>query len=203
MAALNPAVCANKNKGAEHGMCGLSGEIRFDGTHADTGAVARMTDAMAPRGPDAAGLFAQSRCAFGHRRLKIIDLSEKAQQPLVDSDLGLTIAFNGCIYNYKALREELIALGYRFFSTGDTEVVLKSFHAWGPDCVKRLNGMFAFALWDSRARRLAHTAAALLPFAGRAENEVPLSAVAPRDRHAGLLVAGAFDFKSAESALPG
>ncbi len=135
-------------------MCGLSGEIRFDGTHADTGAVARMTDAMAPRGPDAAGLFAQSRCAFGHRRLKIIDLSEKAQQPLVDSDLGLTIAFNGCIYNYKALREELIALGYRFFSTGDTEVVLKSFHAWGPDCVKRLNGMFAFAIYERDTGRL-------------------------------------------------
>ena len=75
-------------------MCGLSGEITFDGTYADTRAVSRMTDAMAPRGPDASGLFAQSRCAFGHRRLKIIDLTEKAQQPLVDPDLGLTIAFN-------------------------------------------------------------------------------------------------------------
>ena len=135
-------------------MCGLSGEIRFDGTYADTQAVARMTDAMAPRGPDASGLFAQSRCAFGHRRLKIIDLSDKAQQPLVDPDLGLTIAFNGCIYNYKALREELIADGYRFFSTGDTEVVLKAFHAWGPECVQRLNGMFAFAIYERDSGRL-------------------------------------------------
>ncbi|MEQ8506458.1 MAG: N-acetylglutaminylglutamine amidotransferase [Rhodospirillales bacterium] len=135
-------------------MCGLSGEITFDGTYADTRAVSRMTDAMAPRGPDASGLFAQSRCAFGHRRLKIIDLTEKAQQPLVDPDLGLTIAFNGCIYNYKALRAELQEKGYRFFSTGDTEVVLKAFHAWGPECVRRLNGMFAFAIYERDTGRL-------------------------------------------------
>lgn len=135
-------------------MCGLSGEIRFDDGDADARAVARMTDAMAPRGPDASGLFQQSRCVFGHRRLKIIDLTEKAQQPLIDPELGLTIAFNGCIYNYKALREELIAKGYRFFSTGDTEVVLKAFAAWGPDCVKRLNGMFAFAIYERDTGRL-------------------------------------------------
>ncbi|PIW26663.1 MAG: N-acetylglutaminylglutamine amidotransferase [Rhodospirillales bacterium CG15_BIG_FIL_POST_REV_8_21_14_020_66_15] len=135
-------------------MCGLSGEIRFDDAYADTLAVARMTDAMAPRGPDASGLFQQSRCAFGHRRLKIIDLTEKAQQPLIDPDLGLTIAFNGCIYNYKSLRAELREKGYRFFSAGDTEVVLKAFHAWGPDCVKRLNGMFAFAIFERDTGRL-------------------------------------------------
>ncbi|MEQ9576011.1 MAG: N-acetylglutaminylglutamine amidotransferase, partial [Rhodospirillales bacterium] len=135
-------------------MCGLSGEIRFDDGYADARAVARMTDAMAPRGPDASGLFQQSRCAFGHRRLKIIDLTEKAQQPLIDPDLGLTIAFNGCIYNYKALRAELQEKGYRFFSTGDTEVVLKAFAAWGPDCVKRLNGMFAFAIYERDTGRL-------------------------------------------------
>ena len=88
-------------------MCGIAGEIRFDGTLADAGAVARITEALAPRGPDGSGIFAQGRFAFGHRRLKIIDLSEKAAQPMTDPDLGLTIVFNGCIYNYPELRREL------------------------------------------------------------------------------------------------
>lgn len=127
-------------------MCGIAGEIRFDGGFADTGAVAAMCDAMAPRGPDGAGIAAQGRVAFGHRRLKIIDLSDKAAQPMVDPELGLTIAFNGCIYNYPELREALEQKGYRFFSHGDTEVILKAFHAWGPECVTRFHGMFAFAI---------------------------------------------------------
>ncbi|MCF8480893.1 MAG: N-acetylglutaminylglutamine amidotransferase [Rhodospirillum sp.] len=127
-------------------MCGLSGEIRFDGALADTRAVAAMVDAMIPRGPDSGGLWSQGSAAFGHRRLKIIDLSETAQQPMVDSALGLTIAFNGCIYNYKALRAELEGKGYRFFSQGDTEVILKAYHRWGPDCVRQFHGMFAFAI---------------------------------------------------------
>ena len=129
-------------------MCGITGEIRFDGLPPDNGAVARMTDAMAPRGPDAAGFFAQGNVAFGHRRLKIIDLSDRAQQPMLDPELGLAIVFNGCIYNYQELRRELEGLGYRFFSTGDTETILKAYHAWGPDCVERLSGMFAFAIWE-------------------------------------------------------
>jgi asparagine synthase (glutamine-hydrolysing) len=92
-------------------MCGIAGEIRTDGAFADTAAVARMTETLAPRGPDGSGLVAQGRVAFGHRRLKIIDLSEKAGQPMTDPALGLTIVFNGCIYNYPELREELIAAG--------------------------------------------------------------------------------------------
>ena len=135
-------------------MCGITGEVRFDGTHANPAAVARMIEALAPRGPDAAGIHGQGRAVFGHRRLKIIDLTEKAQQPMVDPDLGLTVAFNGCIYNYKALRKELQDKGYRFFSTGDTEVVLKAFHAWGADCVTRFNGMFAFAVLERDTGRL-------------------------------------------------
>ncbi len=127
-------------------MCGIAGEIRFDGAFADAAAVARMTDALAPRGPDGSGISANGRFAFGHRRLKIIDLSEKAAQPMVDADLGLTIAFNGCIYNYPELRAELEGKGYRFFSHGDTEVILKAYHAWGPDCVGRFHGMFAFVI---------------------------------------------------------
>jgi len=118
-------------------------------------AVWRMTERLAPRGPDAAGLHAQGRAALGHRRLKIIDLSERAQQPMSDPELGLTVAFNGCIYNYRELRRELEAMGYRFFSDGDTEVVLKAYHAWGPDCPRRFQGMFAFAIHERDSGRLA------------------------------------------------
>ncbi|MCW2904356.1 MAG: hypothetical protein JWO67_6621 [Streptosporangiaceae bacterium] len=132
-------------------MCGLSGELRLDGTLADIAAVARMTGAMEPRGPDGSGLWAHGPIALGHRRLKIIDLSDKAAQPMVDSELGLTGVFNGCLYNYKALRTTLRAEGYRFFSTSDTEVLLKAYHRWGRDCVDHFKGMFAFviALRDS------------------------------------------------------
>jgi asparagine synthase (glutamine-hydrolysing) len=135
-------------------MCGLCGEIRFDGQPAAAESVARMAAVLQPRGPDGAGVFAQAQTALGHRRLKIIDLSDRAQQPMVDAELGLTIAFNGCIYNYQELRAELKAEGYRFFSNGDTEVVLKAYHAWGNDCVKRFHGMFAFAITERESGRL-------------------------------------------------
>jgi asparagine synthase (glutamine-hydrolysing) len=105
-----------------------------------------MTRVLAARGPDARGLFLQGGAAFGHRRLKIFDLSEKSHQPLVDNALGLAIVYNGAIYNYRELRSELEGMGYAFFSDGDTEVLLKAYHAWGGDAVKRLNGMFAFAI---------------------------------------------------------
>jgi len=129
-------------------MCGIAGEIRFDGSFADADVVARITGALAPRGPDGSGVVAQGSVAFGHRRLKIIDLSNKAAQPMNDPALGLTIVFNGCIYNYPELREELQAKGYSFFSHGDTEVILKAFHAWGAACVERFHGMFAFAIHE-------------------------------------------------------
>lgn len=135
-------------------MCGLSGEINFDGKPADAGALQRMTEALAPRGPDGAGIVLRGPVGLGHRRLKIIDLSEKAQQPMIDADLGITLAFNGCIYNYPELREELIGLGYRFFSHGDTEVIIKAWHAWGDRCVDRFKGMFAFVLHERDSGRL-------------------------------------------------
>jgi asparagine synthase (glutamine-hydrolysing) len=127
-------------------MCGLSGELRLDGDSADVAAVAAMTRAMEPRGPDGTGLWSQGPVALGHRRLKIIDLSDRAAQPMTDSDLGLTAVFNGCLYNYQDLRAELRAEGYRFFSTSDTEVLVKAYHRWGRDCVRRFLGMFAFAI---------------------------------------------------------
>lgn len=135
-------------------MCGFCGEVRFDGSRADAGAIARMTEALAPRGPDGAGLVMRDRVGLGHRRLTIIDLSARAEQPMVDADLGLSIAFNGCIYNYPELRADLQGLGYRFFSTGDTEVILKAWHAWGTDCVDRFHGMFAFAIHERDSGRV-------------------------------------------------
>lgn len=135
-------------------MCGISGEIRFDGEAADTLAVRRMTDGMKRRGPDGHGVFACGPVALGHRRLKIIDLSENASQPMHDKQNGLTIVYNGAIYNYPELRAELQEMGYHFFSTGDTEVILKGFHAWGKDVLKRLNGMFAFAIYNHRSGQI-------------------------------------------------
>lgn len=113
-----------------------------------------MAEAMTPRGPDAAGVWSQGRVALGHRRLKIIDLTEAGSQPMVDAELGLSIAWNGCIYNYQQLREELIGHGYRFFSTSDTEVLLKGYHHWGDRFVDRLMGMFAFAIVERDSGRV-------------------------------------------------
>jgi asparagine synthase (glutamine-hydrolysing) len=135
-------------------MCGICGEFRFDQTHPQIETLQAMNSALVRRGPDAGGIFQMYHLAVGHRRLKIIDLSEHAQQPMLDNELGLGIVFNGCIYNYRALRAELRELGYRFFSDGDTEVIIKSYHAWGIDCVNRFCGMFAFALWERDSGRL-------------------------------------------------
>lgn len=135
-------------------MCGIAGEVRFDGSEPDIAALERMNRRQRRRGPDSGGLYAQGGRAFGHRRLKIMDLSESAQQPMFDPHLGLGIVFNGAIYNHPALRRELEGQGYRFYSHGDTEVLLKAYHAWGPDFVQRLNGMFAFAIWERDSGRL-------------------------------------------------
>jgi asparagine synthase (glutamine-hydrolysing) len=135
-------------------MCGAAGEVRLDGQTPDIGAVSAMAEAMAPRGPDAAGVWSQGRVALGHRRLKIIDLSEAGAQPMIDSDLGLAVCWNGCIYNYKQLRRELSQHGYRFFSHSDTEVLLKAYHHWGDRFVHRLYGMFAFAIVERESGRV-------------------------------------------------
>ncbi len=135
-------------------MCGLCGELRFDGATPDMGAIVRMSDQLARRGPDHAGSYSDGPLAFGHRRLSIIDLSSHANQPMVDAKLQLTLVFNGTIYNYRELRAELLSLGYTFFSDGDSEVILKAYHAWGERCVTRFIGMFAFGIWDQRSGQL-------------------------------------------------
>ncbi len=135
-------------------MCGLCGEITFDGTLADTTAVARMVEALVPRGPDGQGSWSSGRVAFGHRRLSVIDLSTCGSQPMVDNELGLTAVFNGCIYDYQELRAELEGHGYRFFSHSDTEVIIKGYHHWGPDAFSRLHGMFAVVLHERDTGRV-------------------------------------------------
>ncbi|HLD68840.1 MAG TPA: N-acetylglutaminylglutamine amidotransferase [Pseudomonas sp.] len=135
-------------------MCGIAGELRFDQRPADLAAVERITHHLAPRGPDAQGIHSQGPVALGHRRLKIMDLAEASGQPMIDSELGLSLVFNGAIYNYPELRTELESLGYRFFSGGDTEVLLKGYHAWGAELLPKLNGMFAFAIWERDRQQL-------------------------------------------------
>ncbi|MCG6872052.1 MAG: N-acetylglutaminylglutamine amidotransferase [Gammaproteobacteria bacterium] len=135
-------------------MCGIAGEIRFDGQPASEEAVREMNRRQAARGPDAEGIHRHGNVVLGHRRLKIIDLSDRGAQPMVDTELGLAIVFNGCIYNYRELREELRGLGHSFRSTSDTEVLLKAYAAWGKNCVKHLNGMFAFVILEQETGRL-------------------------------------------------
>ncbi len=135
-------------------MCGICGELRLDGTPPELGLLNKMLAAIARRGPDHSGSYSDGPLALGHRRLSVIDLSEQANQPMVDPQLSLAMVFNGAIYNYPELRKELQGKGYQFFSRGDSEVIIKAFHAWGEQCVTRLHGMFAFAIWDMQKKEL-------------------------------------------------
>lgn len=135
-------------------MCGIAGELRLDGTFSERTVIERMLVPLRRRGPDHEGIHLSGPLAMGHRRLSIIDLSSRANQPMVDTALSLVLVFNGTIYNYPELRVELQKLGYTFFSHSDTEVILKAYAAWGPDCVKRLTGMFAFAIWNTQTHEL-------------------------------------------------
>jgi asparagine synthase (glutamine-hydrolysing) len=134
-------------------VCGFAGEVSA-GRAADLDAVVRMAETMRSRGPDGSGQWARDGVALAHRRLKIIDLSPTGDQPMTDPDLGLTVAFNGCIYNHLELRAELERDGYRFFSTSDTEVILKGYAKWGRACVEHFKGMFAFALCEHDSGRV-------------------------------------------------
>ena len=133
-------------------MCGIAGILRTDGRQVDREAIESMVATLRHRGPDGDGAFFGEGIAFGHTRLRIIDLSDASDQPFVDAEAGLTMIFNGEIYNYIELREELRDMGLRFNSDGDGEVLLRAYQAWGVGCLERVNGMFAVALWDARKR---------------------------------------------------
>jgi asparagine synthase (glutamine-hydrolysing) len=134
-------------------LCGIAGLLRTDGAPADAALVGAMTDILSHRGPDGDGFFVQVPIGLGHRRLAIIDLAT-GDQPMLSDDHALALVFNGEIYNYRELRAELEGRGARFHTTSDTEVLLRAYEAHGVDCLAKLRGMFAFALWDGNRRRL-------------------------------------------------
>jgi asparagine synthase (glutamine-hydrolysing) len=132
-------------------MCGIAGIIS---TEPSAQPINQMIDALKHRGPDDWGVWQDEYCALGHRRLSIIDLSSAGRNPLCSQSGKIWITFNGEIYNFQALRKELEHLGYQFQTRTDTEVIVNAYEAWGVDCLPRLRGMFAFAIWDMPNRRL-------------------------------------------------
>ena len=134
-------------------MCGIHGIIRFDGGQVAPEQLTAMGNVTAHRGPDDEGQHIDGNCGIAMRRLSIIDLAG-GHQPLSSEDGKLWLVCNGEIYNFRELRSELIEAGFRFKTGSDSEVVLHAYDAWGDDCLLRLNGMFDFALWDGRRRRL-------------------------------------------------
>ena len=135
-------------------MCGIAGIVRLDGVSVSPDAIGVLTDLIAHRGPDDAGVHVDGHVGLGHRRLSIVDLSPAGHQPMASGDGSLWIVFNGEIYNHEALRAELTGLGHAFRSTTDTEVILAAYRQWGEDCVHRFEGMWAFAIWEPARRRL-------------------------------------------------
>jgi asparagine synthase (glutamine-hydrolysing) len=135
-------------------MCGIAGILNLNGEPASPVLLRKMTDALAHRGPDGEGFYIDSFVALGHRRLAIIDLSAAGHQPMTTEDENYTITYNGEVYNFQELREELKGLGYAFRSRTDSEVVLYAYVEWGPRCLERFNGMFAFAIWDKKRQEL-------------------------------------------------
>ena len=135
-------------------MCGIAGiAYRDRSTIVDPDLLARMTNVLDYRGPDAVGFHSAPGIGLGHRRLAIIDPAA-GHQPMLDPGSQNVIVYNGEVYNYVELRAELETLGYRFFTDSDTEVILKAYDRWGEDCLGRFNGMWAFALWDARRQQL-------------------------------------------------
>ncbi len=135
-------------------MCGICGELRFDQKQPEAADLAAMLKPLRRRGPDHQGEYFHGPVALGHRRLSIIDLSARSNQPMVDESTQLALVFNGTIYNYPALRQTLQSKGHHFNSSGDSEVILKAYKQWGRDCVLHLHGMFAFAIWDKAQQQL-------------------------------------------------
>src|SRR5437667_7004805 len=135
-------------------MGGIAGVLHCDGMPVSAVRLKAMTDEIAHRGPDGEGKFVDGPAGLGHRRLAIIDLSPLGRQPMTTSDGRYTLIFNGEIYNFQELRSELTLRGHAFVSRTDSELVLHAFSEWGLGCLRRLNGMFAFAIWDRDRKML-------------------------------------------------
>ena len=135
-------------------MCGICGELQMRGQTPSEQKITHMLTHLQRRGPDDQGVYINNNIALGHQRLAIIDLSSASQQPMHNTNKSLSIVFNGTIYNYPELRKQLQAQGVQFSSSGDTEVILKAYEVWGEQCVEKLIGMFAFAIWDERIQKL-------------------------------------------------
>ncbi len=131
-------------------MCGISGIFNFDGSPVDTAKLREMNRIIHHRGPDGNGVFVEGNVGIGSTRLAIIDLREIANMPLYDTENRYVIVFNGEIFNYIELRNELLQKGYKFNTDSDTEVILNAYKVWGEDCNHKLNGMWAFAIWDKK-----------------------------------------------------
>lgn len=134
-------------------MCGIAGLWNFDGKLADAERLRQMIALLRHRGPDACGVYTDRDLGLAHARLKIIDL-EGGQQPMSNGDGTLWITFNGEIFNYVELRDELTQRGRRFRTSSDTEVILQMYEEKGEECVQWFNGQWAFAIWDARKRKL-------------------------------------------------
>lgn len=135
-------------------MCGITGIFNISGEPISPVVLRKMTDAIAHRGPDGEGFYSEGFVGLGHRRLAIIDLSDAGHQPMISCDGSVALTYNGEVYNFQELRAKLEALGHQFRSKTDSEVVLNAWMEWGPECVIRFNGMFAFAVWDRREQSL-------------------------------------------------
>ena len=135
-------------------MCGIAGLLCLDGSAVTTSELLKMTDSIAHRGPDGQGQWVEKNIGLGHRRLSIIDLTDAAKQPMFSADSRFVMVYNGEIYNFGQLKDELSSLGHVFTSRGDSEVLLAAFRQWGTNAIPRLNGMFAIAIWDRREQRL-------------------------------------------------
>lgn len=134
-------------------MCGIAGFVNDMPIDVKCPVLQRMTDMIAHRGPDSEGHYIDEHAALGHRRLSIIDLGG-GQQPIYNEDGSKVITFNGEIYNYQTLREELIAAGHTFTTKSDTEVLLHGYEQWGVDLLQRVRGMFTFVIWDKNKQEL-------------------------------------------------
>lgn len=135
-------------------MCGITGIFHLDGQSVSEGVLRNMTDALAHRGPDGEGIFIHHQLGLGHRRLSILDVSDRGAQPMHSADNHWAIVFNGCIYNFKELRDELRKIGHTFKSNTDTEVIVEGLSRYGPDYLQRFDGMFAIAAWNKQTKTL-------------------------------------------------